>query len=78
MLFLLFQCYPADSDLRLALSFILSISYSNFGDSFYQHIPNRVMIPDNFSSLFAQILNDYMTLISNQSAQNYFFCVKKS
>ena len=69
-LFVLFQCCPVDSDLRLALSFILSISSSNFGDFFYQEIPNREMTSDDFASLFARKLDDCMTLMSNQSAQN--------
>ena len=72
-LFLLFPYFPVDSDLRLAVSFtyhLLSISCSNFGDFFYQQITNGVMNSDDFSSLFAQKLDDHIALISNQSAQN--------
>ena len=62
----LIQTYPTDIDLRIHLMFITMICSTTFGECFCNFIPNQVLSEDEFASLFASKLDDYLS----QQAQN--------
>ena len=65
----LIQTYPTDIDLRIHLMFITMICSTTFGEYFCNFIPNQVLSEDEFASLFASKLDDYLS----QQAQNETF-----
>ena len=73
----LIQNYPADIDLRIQLMFITMTCSSTFGDYFCDLIPNQVLSEDEFASLHASKLDDYLSEQAAQILENWYFLATK-